>query len=189
MSVPLWKEPLDVIREKGRRIAEEMRSQGKKFRAYILVPRRAGAGEKVDLSGSSLKLDEKLAIKLEMVELSRDLMTYAHIVGTPDPALPIVLKAVINETGLFEHSVGEFWLLYGRFEKKYDVSKNKETREKMMEHIKDRKTHLVKYKERGLPMLVPLPYAVRNVLGHGKNTNKIKEGDIKSSIDLLKAWI
>ena len=189
MSVPLWKEPLDVIHEKGRLIAKEMRNQGKKFKAYILAPRRTGAGERVDLSGSALKLDEKLAVKLEMVELSRDLMTYAHIIGTPDPAFPVVLKAVINGTGLFEHGVGEFWLLYGRFEKQYDVSKNKETRKKMMEFIKDRKEHLVKYKERGLLLLVPLPYAVRNVLGHGKNTNRIKEGDIQSSIDLLRAWI
>ena len=185
----LWEEPISAIHDKGRRIAKEMRKQGKPFKAYILAPRIVDGDEKVILSSSALELDEKLAAKLEMVALSRDLITYAHIIGSPDPALPIVLKEVINERGLFTHGVGEFFLLYGRFEQKYGVSKNKETREKMMEFIKDRKNHLIKYKEYGTQRLVPLPYAVRNVLGHGNNPNKVKEEHIRTSIDVLKEWI
>lgn len=184
----LWEESITEIHEKGRRIANEMRKQGKPFKAYILAPRKVGGGEKVTLSGSALKLDHKLAAKLEMVKLSRDLITYAHLIGSPDPALPIVLKDVIDERGLFAYGVGEFFLMYGRFEQKYGVSKNKETREKMMEFVKDQ-NHLIKYKERGTLRRVPLPYAVRNVLSHGNNPNTIREEHIRTSIDLLKVWI
>ena len=131
----------------------------------------------------------ELAAKLEMVELARDFMTYAHLIGSPDPALPVVLKDIINERGLFEYGVGEFFLEYGRFQQKHDVFKNKETREKMKRFVVDRKNHLIRYKEYGKLRLVPLPYAVRNVLGHVNNSNKIEEEHIKTSIDLLKEWI
>lgn len=49
---------------------------------------------------------------------------------------------------MLEHGIGEFCLLYGRFEERYQVSSVK-TREKMFEILGDNKVDLKVYQERG----------------------------------------
>ena len=56
----LWKEPVSVIHDKGRSIAKDLRKRGEPFKAFILAPRIVDAAEKVSLSSSYLKLDERV---------------------------------------------------------------------------------------------------------------------------------
>ena len=90
------------------------------------------------------------------------------------------------------HGIGEFFLLYGKFEQKYSLSNGKETRARMENLVNEDTRYLKPYKERGKERLYPLPYAVRNILSHvGNNPNTLdQEGkDLKTSIELLKSWV
>ena len=101
-----------------------------------------------------------------------------------------MLQAIIEGKGLFEHSIGEFFLLYGSFEQKYGVE-GKGTRIKMLNLIKDDQRYLKLYTERGQKRKDPLPYAVRNILshaGHNPNTLDKKGNDLRTSVDLLRQW-
>ena len=108
--------------------------------------------------------------------------------GSLDPALHRILVSVIEEKGLYEDNIGEFFLLYGRFEQKYGVSKGK-TGTKMKELIGG-KEEFLKRNKRGVKD--PLPYAVRNFLAHvGTNPNTLdRDGEeLRTSIKLLKSWL
>ena len=87
-----------------------------------------------------------------------------------------------------EDNIGEFFLLYGRFEQKYGVSKGK-IRTKMKELIGG-KEEFLKRNKRGVKD--PLPYVVRNFLAHvGTNPNTLdRDGEeLRTSIKLLKSWL
>ena len=92
---------------------------------------------------------------------------------------------------MYQHNIGEFFLLYGQFEQQYGVFKGDPTRKKMEELIQGDKKFLKSYKGGGKEKLVPLPYAVRNILSHSKHPNTLDpEGkDSKNSIKLLKSWL
>ena len=116
----------------------------------------------------------------------------AYLIDSLDPAFPVVLKSLIEGRGLYEHGIGEFFLLYGQFQEKHQLSKGKETRDKMLELLKGDKRHLKPYRHRRRTSDVPLPYAVRNILSHvGNNTNKLDHQgiELRTSIDLLKSWV
>ena len=192
MSENSWKNMIEGIRQKGLQLADELRKQGHHFRVEILAPRQVGGGDTVPLCGVMFDLDWKIATRLEMIELARDLITKSYYIGTLDKSLPIVLKAVIEGKGLFEHNIGEFFLLYGKFEQKYRLPNSKKTRAKMVELVNGDSRYLKTYMERGKERLDPLPYAVRNILSHvGNNPNILdQEGkDLKISIELLKSWV
>ena len=191
MATDDWSERIADLQRRGRRMAKEHRRRGKSFVAKALAPAVVNPGDTVQLSAAVIKLDWKMAAKLEMVEAARDILTKSSILGSLDPALSIILTAVIEEKGLYQHNIGEFFLLYGQFEQKYGVFAGKETLEKMEALIQGEKKFLKPYKEYDKKILVPLPYAVRNILSHSKNPNTLdqKGNDLKNSIKLLKSWL
>ena len=101
-----------------------------------------------------------------MVESARDSITKAHMLGSLDPGFLTVLAAIIEGKSLYEHSVGEFFQLYGKFEGKYQLTNQKKTKAKMEALVNGDKRYLKPYLEHGKSYLYPLPYAVRNILAH-----------------------
>ena len=102
-----WDEMIERTRQKGIRMAEELREQGHDFKVSILAPRQVRGGDTVHLMGLRFDLDWKTSTRLEMVELARDLVTKSYSLGTLNPSVPTVLGAVVEGKGLFEHSIGE----------------------------------------------------------------------------------
>ena len=191
MTDDSWEQGQADLRREGLRMAKEYRRRGHHFALEILAPSHVRDGGSLPVSGAKIELDWKLATKLEIVEAARDMITKFYMLGSLNPALPMILRSVIEEKGLYEHNIGEFFLLYGRFEQKYSLFKGRETREKMEELIQGEQEFLKPYKEYGKENDVPLPYAVRNILSHVGNPNILdKEGkDLITSIDLLKSWL
>ena len=187
-----WDQKVSAIKEDGIRVAKHMREQGHRFIVKPLAPKEVRGGARVPLSGVVIKLDWKIATRLEMVESAMDMITKAYILDSLDPGFPTVLKSIIEGKGLYEHSMGEFFELYGTFEGKYQLTKGTETRDKMLALVNGDKRYLKSYQERGKSGLVPLPYAVRNILAHtGHNPNTLdKEGkELRTSIELLRSWV
>ena len=178
------------IRKKGPRIAEELRKEGKKFDVKILASRKMVNGvDNVRLSGVKIGLDWKIAAKHELVEVATDFMSKADIIGSLDPALPAILGSVIEEKGLYKYGIGEFFLLYGKFEQMYGVS-NKDTRAKMLALGKSEEDFVKQVTVRGKPQSDPLPYAVKNIISHiGSSTDTLSVRELRASIDLLRKWV
>ncbi len=127
-----------------------------------------------------------------MVKSATDMITNAYILDSLDPAFPTVLRSIIEGKSLYEHSIGEFFQLYGKFQGKYQLTEGKETRAKMLALVNGDKRYLKPYQEYGKSVLLPLPYAVRNFLAHaGNNPNTLDmEGkELRTSIDLLRLWV
>ena len=127
-----------------------------------------------------------------MVESAREMITTAYKIDSLDPAFPHVLASIIEGKGLYEHSVGEFFELYGRFGEKYQLKKGSEVREKMAFLVNGDVEFLKRYKEYGKYKPVPLPYAVRNILAHpGTNPNDLDPelDEIRQSLNLLRTWV
>lgn len=186
-----WDQKMKPVKEAGNRMAKKLREQGHPFDVAILAPKEVRSGDSVPLSGIMMELDWKIATKWEMVESARDLITNAYNLDSLDPALPTILTAVIEGRGLYEYGIGEFFLLYGKFEQKHQTT-GQQTRTKMEALVKGDQRYLKPYTICGKVHCVPLPYAVRNILGHvGTNPNVLdKEGkDLRTSIDLLKSWV
>ncbi len=186
-----WDQHLASIRCEGLRLAKEYRRCGHHFHLENLTLRQVRGGDTVQLTAAKIELDWKIATKLEIVEAARDVIEKSYTLGSLDPALQTILVSVIEEKGLYEHNIGEFFLLYGRFEQKYGVFAGTETRKKMYKLIQGEIKFLKLYKERGKENLVPLPYAVRNILTHVNNSNTLdREGkELGASIKLLKSWL
>ena len=190
-----WNEKVADVRTQGLEMASQLKNEGKPFAVGILAPREMPEGDDppVQLSCVLLDLDWKLAVKLEMVESARDIMTKALTINALDSALPTVLKAAIEGNGFFEHSIGEFFLLYGKFEEKYGVSKGRDVRSKMKALLRgDDNRYMKNYVERGKIFRYPVPYIVRNIFSHkGHNLNQLdpQGADLRTSIDLLKQWV
>ena len=191
-----WQKKREERRKAGERISKEMRLQRRTFQAKILAPRYApkekSVFKKFNAAAVVIERDWKIATKLEMVEDANNLITKAYVINSLDAAFPLILKSVIEGKGLYEHSIGEFFLLYGKFEQKYRRSKGGQTREKMMELLNGEEKLLKEYIQHGKIGLDPLPYAVRNILSHvGNNPNTLdKEGkELRTSIELLKSWV
>ena len=186
-----WDQKMKPVKEAGNRLAKKLREQGHPFKVEILAPREVRGGDSVPLSAIIMELDWKIATKREMVESARDLITNAYTLDSLDPALPTILRAVIEGRGLYEYGIGEFFLLYGKFEQKHQTT-GQQTRTKMETLVNGDTKYLKSYKEYGKERLDPLPYAVRNILAHtGTNPNVLdQEGkELRTSIDLLKSWV
>ena len=185
-----WSEKMAAVREAGIRVARDIQEQDHAFNVEILAPREISDEHTVPLSAVTLGLDWKVATRLEMVEHARDIITKAYILECLDPALPTVLAAVIEGRGLYQYGIGEFFLLYGKFEQKHRTE-GKKTRAKMMNLVNGDPQCMKTYIERGKKTMQPLPYAVRNILSHfGTNPNSLdlNGNDLKKSIELLRDW-
>lgn len=187
----LWDKRISSIKRSGARKAKEFQRRGHKFLVEILGPREVQGGDSVPLAGIQIQLDWKVETRIKLTEAANDMITNAYLIDCLDPALPAVLKSIIEGKGLYEHGIGEFFLLYGRFEQKHKLIKGTETRAKMLELLKGDKRFLKPYMERGKMRQDPLPYAVRNILSHmGNNPNTLDHqgGDLRTSVELLKSW-
>ncbi len=186
-----WRTKIAEAAAKGNRKAKELREAGHKAKVEILAPNEMSGQESVQLAPVTLPLDWRLATRLEMVEDARGLITKAVLLKSLDPGLPLILSAIIEGRGLYEHGIGEFFLLYGRFEEKYGTTKA-QTRKKMKEMLNGDPEHMKVCKGNGgQEEHHPLPYAVRNILAHvGTNPNSLdREGnELRQAIDLLKEW-
>ena len=175
----------------GERKAKELREAGHAFKVEILAPNELYEQTPVSLAAVKLNLDWKVATRLEMVDGARNFITKALMLGALDPGLPSILSAIIEDRGLYEHGIGEFFLLYGRFEQTHQTM-GKQTRLPMLELVNGCREHMKPYTERGVERLDPLPYAVRNILAHsGTNPNTMDpEGtELRKSIELLRTWV
>ena len=62
----------------------------------------------------------------------------------------------------------------------------------MLALVNGDKKYMKCYKEYGESRLVPLPYAVRNILAHTRdnpNTLDMEGKDLRTSIELLQSWV
>ena len=183
---------MSAVKENGIRMAKHMREQDKRFVVEILAPQEVKGGDTVPLSAVVIHLDWKIATRLKMVESARDLITNAYIVDSLDPVFPTVLKSIIEGKGLYAHSIGEFFQLYGKFEGKYQLTNGTDTKDKMESLVNGDARYLKPYKVYGKSLPYPLPYAVRNILAHtGQNPNTLDgEGkELRTSVELLRSWV
>lgn len=190
LSQENWDKKLSAAKKEGARIANRLRTRGYVFQVKILAPREVGGNPSIPLAAVKIGLDWRIGAKMEMVESARDMLTKAHMLDSLSPAFPAVLASIIEGKGLYEHGIGEFFLLYGKFEQRFELSKGADTRDKMMELIHGEERYMKQYEERGEKRREPLPYAVRNILSHGNNPNTLdQEGnDLRTSIELLRKW-
>ena len=121
-----WAKMMSAVKEDGDRVATRMREQGHRFIVEGLAPKEIQSEDTVPISGVVIEMDWKIATRLELVELARDMITKAYLLGSLDAALPTVMSSVIEGKGLYEYSIGEFFQLYGRFEGKYQLTSGKE---------------------------------------------------------------
>lgn len=187
-----WHEKLSAIKENSYQIANDLSIQGHRLVPKILGPREILCEDTVPLAIAIIEFDWRTSVRLKMVKCAIELISDAYVVNSLDSALPVVLASIIEGKGLYEHGIGEFFLLYGKFEQKFCTGNGRATRDKMVELIKDDESKMKLYTEGGKNKKVPLPYAVRNILAHqGTNPNKLddKGEDIKKSIDLLRDWV
>ena len=153
-----WQKKLLEIRRQGLAKSADLRNEGRAFCVEILGSREVPTTA-VPLSAALLDLDWRLAAKLEMAESARDFITNACALDCLDGALPTVLKAIIEGRGLYEYSIGEFFLLYGKFEQKHNTQ-GRRTREKMEELVGGDNQHMKSYIDHGNTQVAPLPYVV-----------------------------
>lgn len=187
-----WHEKLAAVKENGTRIANERSKEGHVFVPKILAPREICGGDSVQLAAAIIQLDWRIGVRLKMVECAIDLISHAYTVDSLYSALPTVLKSIIEGKGLYEYGIGEFFLLYGKFEQKFHTGKGRATHDKMMELIEGDERYMKSYTKGGTARMMPLPYAVRNILAHmgtDPNTLDLEGEDIKKSIDLLRDWV
>ena len=187
----VWDDKMLTVRDNGIRLAKEIQKRGHAFGVEILAPREISDAVPIPLSVVKLGLDWKIATRLEMVEHARDILNLAYMLECLDPALPTVLAATIEGRGLYEHGIGEFFLLYGQFEQKHHTS-GKKTRAKMIDLADGDPKYMKLYRERGVETKEPLPYAVRNILSHaGTNPNTLDQNgdELRTSVDLLRIWV
>ena len=185
-----WDRKVSGVRQKGELFAREMRRQGKPFKAVILAPKEVPGGAEVAMQAVVIERDWKAAAKLEMVEDANNFLTKARQVDIFHPDLLGALRSVLEEEPLPMHSIGEFLILYGKFEQKYGLSTSKETKNKMEELMKGGEVHRKEYEEDGQNKSAPLPYFVRNTLAHiGTDKNELPVKELNLAKEMLAAWL
>lgn len=191
-SMQSWDEAMSAVQQEGLRLVKQLKAEGQPVKWAILAPREVKGGDTIPLAGVALPLDWKIAKRLEMVEIARDLITNAYIIDSLDPGLLSVLRSIIEGKGLYEHSIGEFFQLYGQFEGKYGLTSEKQTRAKMESLLNGEQRYLKRCLSNKKWELQPLPFAVRHILAHlGRNPNTLDQNgdELRVSIELLRSWV
>ena len=185
-----WDAEVAELRAAGLREANRLRRRGRKFLPVILAPdAMPGGGRPAQFGAASLALDWRIAAKLQIVGLVRKLLTKLYMIESLDPSLAPVIGAALEGKGLFEHNIGEFFLLYGRFEQRYRVAKGPHVRAKMIELLQGDTGSYKAYTERGQERSGPLPYVVRNLLSHiGNSPTTVTREELHQAVELLKVW-
>lgn len=194
VSMDQWKKKIATLKKRGEQAVQRMKSQGRTFQARVLgpleVPKERFESGEYTLVAVPIDRDWKLPTKLEMVRDANNLLTNAYKIGALDHALPVALGAAIKGEGIYQYSIGEFFLLYGRFEQKYNVRNDSEVKAQMDDLLQGNEQGLRDYIQGGKTRRVPLPYAVRNILAHvGHNTNKTTVEELRAAVVLLRSWV
>ena len=194
VSTDQWKKKMSTLKKRGEQAVQRMKSQGRPFQARVLgpleVPEERSKSEGYTLVAVTIDRDWKLPTKLAMVRDANNLLTNAYKIGVLDNALPIALGAAIEGKGLYQYSIGEFFMLYGRFEQKYEVRTDSQVEARMNDLLQGNEQNLKDYVRGGKTTRVPLPYAVRNILAHvGHNPNKATVEELRKAVELLKSWV
>ena len=187
-----WAKTMSAAQKEGIRMAEQMKKDGRPFIVKILAPREVQGLDTIPLGSVIIQLDWKIAKRQAMIESARDLITNAYTLGSLDPGLPTVLSSIIQGKGLYEHSIGEFFQLYGQFEGKYQLTKHEQTKAKMEALLNGDEKYLKPYYTNGKWEPYPLPVAVRHIFAHsGNNPNRLDQNgeDLRTSIELLRSWL
>ena len=203
-----WDGKVSFVRRKGERSAEKMQRQGKSLPLAIIGPKEVPVDAEFRAQGVEIQLDWKAATKLKMVEDANNFLTKARQIDIFHPDVLAALRSVLEENPLPMHSVGEFFILYGRFQQEYGLSLSERTKNKMEELMKEGEVHRKEYEEDGQNKTGPLPYVVRNILAHlgtnnnillvneldraknlEKNKNKILPEELDRAKNMLVAWL
>ena len=188
-----WQNKLIKIKENSNKFTNENFDKDELLKIEILAPKEICEKDTVPLYSVILEQHNKdsVYVQYEMIKSAREFISNAYIIGSLDPALPKVLGSIIESKGLYENNIGEFFLLYGKFEQKFQVQGNK-TRKKMQGLIQNDQQYMKSCRHQGKNQMQPLPYAVRNILAHkGTNPNTLdKDGmELRTSIELLRKWV
>lgn len=193
-----WEKHLAPMMEKSKRMEETMRQSGEEFYLRILAPKvirgrkgeEVGVQDQITLASVKAEFDDFVSIRDMMVDHAREIITLSLAIGINDPALPIALSALIEGKGLFEYNIGEFFLLYGRFE---GSVKSENLISEMEKLVGDDESLKRPVRDRDGVKSRPLPYVVRQTLAHfgGGNPDwkSVSREDVQQSIDLLKQWL
>ena len=187
-----WLKKLAAIDKEGIRKATEMRSLGHEFLVRILVPEEGVERSPCTLTAVKLKIDGRLAHRLEMCDVAVALLTKFNQINELDHILPNLLADAINGRGTYKGSFGEFFELYGIFIGKYSLESQRTIRNKMLELIGEHSGCTKVYIERGRKRDEPLPLAVRNTIAHPEdksNSLDPERKDLKKAIELLRSWL
>ena len=192
-----WAQVVSEAQAEGLRMVKQLKEQGDTYDMVILAPKEIKGGDTIPLSGTFIPLDWKIAKRREMVKNAVDFISNAYIVDSLVPGLPTVLSSVIGGKGLYEHSIGEFFQLYGQFEGKYQLETGTKTKAKMETLVNGDRKYFKPVEVLGKRGKVkverqPLPYAVRNILAHlgtTRNTLDVNGEELKTSIELLRLWV
>lgn len=138
----------------------------------------AQAGVKVDIALVQLhKKDPRLPRMRKIIRLFNEALTESRKIGLPIDGVPVVLRGVLEEDPLPYKSgiIGDFWAQYAAFESNYNT-RGPGTKKKMLSFYSNNEA--------------PLPYDIRNWLGHlgGESLNKFSLSDVVASLDLLRKW-
>lgn len=184
-----WDRKKALAMEEGLIASREHAESGYSSEYAILGPKEIPEGRQALFAAARLEFGCNLATKRKMVELANEFLDMAHLLNEGPQSLPMVLAATIEERGLLEHSIGEFFLLYGRFEREYEASNSKLAKAKMMELIGDKPEMMKLYQDRHGQSWVPLPFAIRNILAHSDNPNELVVEELWQAIQLLHQWV
>lgn len=212
VPVEEWENSRNEIKEQGRMIATLKREQGeilglesgREVLPSILCSKEGPGGIETQLAAVMLDVNGdkgwKLSKKVELVEDINNVLAKLELIDLLYPQLPIILGAVLEEKGLAQYSIGEFWLLYGKFEErtKNEPGKTDDKIRKRLEEsgrTDETNTKFYKLKKDVIPETneiiekpQPLPYVVRNILGHigtDKAGNTLNSDELKNAIQLL----
>ena len=133
--------------------------------------------------------DETYSDEMVLTHYRKNWSTVRHVIGNELANCDVDFDA---KEALYKYSIGEFFQLYGQFERKYQLTKHDKTKAKMEALLNGNQKYLKPfYTNRGLK-LYPLPLAVRHILAHsGNNPNTLdQEGEeLRRSIELLQSWV
>lgn len=185
-----WDRKVAVVRQKGERFAKEMHSQGKPFKIAHLGPKEFPKDAGFQLHPLTIQHDWKAVTKLEMVKDANNFLAKARQIDIFHPDVVASLRSVLEENPLPMHSIGEFFILYGRFQQEYGLSTSERTKNKMEELMKGGEVHRKEYEEDGQNKTAPLPYFARNFLAHlGTDKNKFLPEELDRAKEMLAAWL
>ena len=178
-----WSQKMERIQAYGKIVAKRMNEEGHQLVMRVLAPKEIQLTDAVALRAVGFNADWRAATRIEMVESANDIYTKAWSLGPVDKALPEILAQIIEGKGLYEHSIGELFQLYGEFEGKYQVASDTEA--KMMDFVNGDERWLKDYREGNKTRRVPLPYAQKHP-AHVNNPNTLDPVHRTSLVDSNK---